>query len=116
MSYDYVLIKGALGDELEMLVESPIPEPIGAIEEVQSQISQVFPTTQWEVLGNPVPGLESVGIFGHSGPPEFQLTTESDGLVHMITMSRAERNEVELIANKLGLVVIDEQSMEMFGG
>jgi len=116
MSYDYVLIKGTQGDELEMLAESAMSEPIGTVMEVQSKITEFFPAVQWETSANTVAGLEGGGVFSHGGPPEFQLTLESDGLVYMITMSRAERSEVEQIALKLGAVVIDEQSMDMFGG
>ena len=116
MSYDYMLIKGTPDAGLEMLMETAMSEPIGSVTEVKAQISRTFPSVSWEAPATSVLGLENEGVFGHSGPPEFQLTTEPDGLVHLITMSRAEREEVELLANTLGLVVIDEQSMDMFGG
>ena len=39
---------------------------------------------------------------------------EADGQVRMITMSRCERSEVERVTKELGLVALDEQSLEDF--
>lgn len=110
MSYDYILIKGTLEDGFESLLETAISEPIGVVPEIKDQISKLFPSVKWEST-TAVPNLTIQSVLGHNGPPEFQLTTEADDLVYMITMSHAKSEEVELLAETLGLVVIDEQSV-----
>jgi hypothetical protein len=115
MSYDYILIKGIPGTSLEMLAEAAMSEPIGAVADIKSKISDAFPSVQWQESVS-ITGLDSEVALGHGGPPEFQLTVEPDGMVYIITMSRAEKSEVELIASNFGLVLIDEQSMDFFGG
>jgi hypothetical protein len=117
MSYDYMLVKRISGADFdfEAFAESAVSESIGSIESVQAAISKIFPSVQWANAGF----FESDSVFtvgSVNGEPEFFLSVEPDGQVHMITMSRAERSEVELAARELGLTVLDEQSMEMFGG
>lgn len=106
MSYDYILIKVTLEDGIGSLIEAAISEPIGVVSEITAQISKLFPSVQWEAT-TAVPNLNIQSVFGYNGPPEFQLTTEADDLVYMITMSHASSEEVELLAETLGLVVIE---------
>lgn len=99
-----------MGDDLESLLERAVSEPIGMVPEIMAQISELFPSVMWDTA-MAVPNLTIQSVFGHNGPPEFQLTTEADDLVYMITMSHAKPEEVEQLAQTLGLIVIDEQSI-----
>lgn len=115
MSYDYLLVKKTDSKNMQTFMENAVSQGIGTIEDVQTAISRLFPSVQW----GPLSGFDSEEsefvITAINGLPEFWLSVEPDGQVHMITMSRAERDEVELAAKELGLTVLDEQTMEMFG-
>jgi hypothetical protein len=113
MSYDYTLVKGSAGVTLEAFVEGAMSETVGAVEAVKIQISRLFPQVQWQTIP-PGPELKMSVWFGLGGPADFQLLVEPDGQVRMITMSNCERSEVELVANELGLSVMDDQSLEQF--
>ncbi len=114
MSYDYMLVKGKAGGGLEALAESAMSDTIGAAADVRASVSRLFPSVRWKT-GPDLPGVTSMSAwFGSGGPAEFQLMVEADGQVRMITMSRCERSEVERVAKELGLVALDEQSLEDF--
>ena len=70
MSYDYILIKGAPGAGLEMLMLTTMSELIGAVAAVKSKITEAFPAVKGAATNTAAPGLGSEGVFGHSGPPE----------------------------------------------
>lgn len=114
MSYDYMLVKGKAGAGLEGFAESAMADTIGAAAEVRASISRLFPSVRWTAAPD-LAGVTSVSsCFGSGGPAEFQLMVEEDGQVRMIGMSRCERSEVERVARELGLVALDEQSMDVF--
>ncbi len=114
MSYDYMLVKGKAGGSLEALAESAMSDTIGAAADVKASISCLFPSVRWQA-GPDLPGVTSMSAwFGSGGPAEFQLMVEADGQVRMITMSRCERSEVERVGKELGLVALDEQSLDDF--
>jgi len=116
MSYDYLLVKGKAGRSLETLVENAMSEAIGTAADVKASISRLYPSVRWNA-GPDLPGSTNMSAsFGSGGPAEFQLTVQPDGQVRMITMSRCERSEVERVARELGLVALDEQSMDDFDG
>ena len=116
MSYDYILVKGESGGGLEALVDGAMSETIGTAADVKASISGLFPSVRWETATEPSGGTDISAWFGTGGSAEFQLMVESDGQVRMISMSRCERCEVDRVAGELGLVVLDEQSMEDFDG
>ena len=109
MSYDYVLIKGKAGAGLEGLAEGV--GAIGTVEAVQASISALIPSVRWTKA--PIPDLPA--WFGRSEAAEFQIVGGGKGQVVLLSMSRCERSEVERVAKALGLVAIDEQSMEILG-
>jgi len=113
MSYDYMLVKGKPGGGLEALAESAMSGTVGAVADVKASISRLFPSVRWET-GPDLPGGTSASFWFGAGSPQFQLVVKPDGQVLMITMSRCERSEVERVASDLGLVAVDEQSLEDF--
>jgi hypothetical protein len=119
MSYDYILVKGKPGGDIEAFAEQAAMEAhIGTAEFVKGTISRLFPSVRWE-KGPELPAamnIKTSSWFGLQGPAEFQLTVAPDEQVQMITMSHCERAEVEKVAKEFGLVVLDEQSLEQFGG
>ena len=113
MSYDYTLVKGKAGDSLEDFAEGAMSETVGSVEIVKSQINRLFPRVRWENISAPLP-MKMSACFGFGGPADFQLLIESSGQVRLITMSNCDGPEVDLVAKELGLVVVDEQSLEQF--
>jgi len=63
---------------------------------------------------SPLPDLPA--WFGHSEIAEVQIIGRPEGQVVALSMSRCERADVERVAKALGLVAIDEQTLEQFGG
>lgn len=110
----YILVKGLANGGLEHMLEVAMSETIGEVENVKNSINQIFPDLSWSSNFSFDNGVSEVVSIG--GTPEFILMVESDEQVQMTGMSRAETSEVELITLKLGLVAIDEQSMEIFDG
>lgn len=112
MSYDYVFMKGKPGNSLDEFAESISSESIGTVEAVQASISALFPSVRWKK--SPIPDLPAWS--GESDAAEFQIVGGPKGQVVVLSMSRCERADVERVAKELGLVAIDEQTMERFGG
>jgi hypothetical protein len=117
VSYDYMLGKGDAALGFEAFMESAANGVISSEEPLKSSISRLFPSVRWEqsVIKGP-DGSTRISWFGRPGPPEFWFSPEPDGHVRLLSMSRCERFEVELVAKALGLVAFDEQTMEVFGG
>jgi hypothetical protein len=46
VSYDFMLLKGSPDSDFEMLVEGAMSEPIGTVDDVRKQISEVFPSLE----------------------------------------------------------------------
>lgn len=112
MSYDYTFLKGKPGAGLEELLESATPGSLGTIEGIQASISALFPTVRWNKA--PIPDLPV--WLGRSEAAEFQIVAGPQGQVVVLSMSRCERADAERVAKELGLVALDEQTMERFGG
>lgn len=108
MSYDYMLMKGAAGCDLTTLMEEAMDQVVGTVDEVKAAISQVFPATRW----TQGPGA---GWAGRSDDAEVTFLVVDDNLVRILHMARCEREAVVKVAQALGLVAVDEQSMEAFG-
>jgi hypothetical protein len=117
LSYDYILSKGDPSMGLEELMESAMNGVIAHTENLKTSITNLFPSTRWTQSVTPAPGGTRVSWFGElQGGPEFHFMPEPDGEVRLLTMSHCERSEVELLARTLALVVLDQQTMEVFGG
>jgi len=120
LSYDYILGKGDAALGLEAFMESAHNGVIAREEALKASITNLFPSVRWEQLAINTPeGGTHASWFGRPaqpGPPEFHFSPEPDGQVRLLSMSRCERSEVELVARTLGLVAFDEQTMEVFGG
>jgi hypothetical protein len=117
LSYDYMLGKGDAALGFEAFIESAANGVIAREGAVKDSIIELFPSVRWEPLVINAPdGSTRTCWFGRLGPPEFHFTPEPDGQVRLVWMSHCERSEVELVAKALGLVALDQQTMEVFGG
>jgi hypothetical protein len=117
LSYDYMLGKGDAATGLEGFMESSMNETIGVVDTVKSSITTLFPSVRWEQsTANSADSSGQLSWFGRLGPPEFHFLPEPNGTVRLLFMSHCERAEVERVARSLGLVAVDEQTMEIFGG
>ena len=109
MSYDYSLfIAPGSGD----LSSFPVvdPAPLGTLSEVQERLSRLFPDTYWRQFGNTLFGRSQLSPDGHS---EFQITPDDDGQCRWLTVRRVKRDEVQRLCQLLGLVAVDQQTMEL---
>jgi hypothetical protein len=109
MSYDYLLVRGAADNELETLVEGALSRSIGSVASVKAAIDRLFPSARWR-RG---PGKS---WSAHSDQAQITFLVEADDEVRMLHMSHCERAAVTRVVAELGLTVIDEQSLERFGG
>ncbi len=107
-----MFLKGKPGEDLEGLLESATSGSLGTIDGVQASISALFPSMRW--TKGPLPDL--LAWFGHSEVAEVQIIGGPNGQVVVLSMSRCERADVERVAKALGLIAIDEQTLEQFGG
>jgi hypothetical protein len=115
LSYDYMLAKADVSGGLEGFAESASTKPIGPAEALKDSISDLFPTVHWKKSVAPkASGAQS--WIGLKGPPEFHLLETADGDAYWLAMSHCDRQEVERVARSLGLVAMDEHSMEVFSG
>jgi len=125
MSYDYMLTKwdGEGLPDLDQLAAAGVDTPLGTLAEVQSALAALFPSLQWTHRNNsvakgsgvPRPLEGEIGfVSGSSDESDFSLLLEDD-LVRSLSMSRVEREHVQVVASKLGLVAVDEQTEEIFG-
>jgi hypothetical protein len=90
----------------------PVVEPasLGTLAEVQERLSGLFPDTYWRQLGNTSFGRLQLSPDGHS---EFQITPDDDGQCRWLTVRRVARDEVQQLCRLLGLVAVDQQTMEL---
>jgi len=136
MSYDYLLVRGEadpemdamlgeLGDEEAALASvwvAAMANSIRTVDAVKAAISCVFPNVKWERSPVELPTGRAksspISDWGwHSlGRPECSLGIGENDQVHAISISYAERAEVEKLAATMGLRALDEQSLEVFGG
>jgi hypothetical protein len=110
-----MLAKGDISGGLEGFAESASTQPIGPAEALKDSISDLYPTVLWKKSIAPKAGGAQSWV-GLKGPPEFHLLETADGDAYWLAMSHCDRQEVERVARSLGLVAIDEQSMEVFSG
>ena len=117
MSYDYMLAKGEVSGGMEGFSESASANTLGPVEPIKAVLSNLFPSLTWKFSDTKTPNEFAVSSwFGCLGPPEFHLMVEPSGEVRVINMSHCERGEVQQVARALGLVALDMQSTEVFGG
>ena len=109
MSYDYSLFNApGPGAMSEWPAEDP--PPMGTVEELLARIRLVHPEAAWE---------ESHGTWwGHSSPHpesaiEFQLTPDAQGLCRFLTARRITRDQVLALCRALGVVAVDDQTVEL---
>ncbi len=112
MGYDYFFMKGKPRAELQELAENTTSESLGTIDGVQAAIVALFPSLRWKKA--PIPNV--LAWFARAEVGEFQMIGGPSGQVMVLSMSRCERADVERVAKQLGLVAIDEQTLERFGG
>ena len=114
MSYDYSLFH-APGPGPMSTWEPVPPAPLGSAEELKARLLGVFPAAGF------VQGPGTATWFGHAEPIEqgrgggieFQMTPEADGLVRFLTVRRIARDEVAVLCRVLGLVAVDNQTVEL---
>jgi hypothetical protein len=112
-----MLAKGDVAGSMEGFAESAAATTLGPVEPLKAAISRLFPTLDWHLSSARLPdGSAGSSWFGYQGPPEFHLMVEPSGEVRVVNMSHCERTEVEQVARALGLVALDLQSTEVFGG
>jgi len=112
-----MLAKGNVAGGMEGFSESAAANTLGPVEPIRAALSGLFPSLMWKLSNAAVPNeFAASSWFGYLGPPEFYLLVEPNGEVRVINMSHCERNEVEQVARALGLVALDMQSTEVFGG
>ena len=109
MSYDYSLFK-PLGTGPMSSWPAELPAALGSADEVKQALSKVFPNTDWELFEDSWFGRWENG----KAHAEFQFTSESDEMVHFLTMRRAERSEVEKLCGHLDVIALDTQKMEQY--
>ncbi len=136
MSYDYLLARApaelagasATDENVEALrmafAEVFSGEPIGSLDQVKAALQGLVPSLRWRQQKFEIaPHLlvaELVNWSWSSVPqadvPELSLGADRGGLVRIISAARLERGEVERIARALGLMVLDEQTLEILTG
>lgn len=134
MSYDFLMVKAppgtdlaAAGEDLEAkllaFAEAFSGEPIGSLEAVKAGLQRLFPGLRWHQQQFEMAPHLLVADLGDwswstaSQPdlPDFSLGLEG-GQVRMIGASRLDPAELQRLAATLGLLVLDEQSLELLGG
>ena len=136
MSYDYLLAKGPpelagasatddnVGAVLMAFAEAFAGEPIGSLENVKAALQGLVPSVHWRRQKFEIAPHLLVAELGDwswsttSQPdsPDFSLGADAGGQVRIISAARIERAEVERIARALGLMVLDEQTLEILTG
>ena len=92
--------------------EWPVVDPVslGTLDEVQARLSAFFPETQWRQFGDTAFGESHLSP---DGPSEFQITPGEDGQCRWLTARRIRRDEVLRLCELLGLVAVDQQTVEL---
>jgi hypothetical protein len=136
VSYDYMLVKAPAGlagtsssDEnldavLMAFAEAFSGEPIGSLDAVKAALQDLFPTLRWQQQKfEMAPHLlaAELGDWSWSSAaqgelPGFSLGADGDSQVRIISASRVERSELERVARALGVMVLDEQTLEILTG
>lgn len=136
MSYDYLLVKAPAGlagtsatdENLEAVLmafaDAFSGEPIGSLDTVKASLQGLFPSLRWQQQKFEIaPHLlvAELGDWSWSSAsegevPAFSLGADADGQVRIISASRVERSELERVAQALGVMVLDEQTLEILTG
>lgn len=136
MSYDYLLIKRpahlaatAAGEaETKVLMtafaEAFAGEAIGSVDAVKSSLQKLFPALRWHQQKFEIAPHLLFAELGDwswstaSAPdlPQFSLGADAKGQVRAISASSVARVELEPVAKALGLLVLDEQALEILTG
>jgi hypothetical protein len=136
VSYDYLMVRAPAGaipdlsadEDLEAALlafaEAFGGEPIGSLDAVKTSISGLFPSLRWQQQKFELAPHMLVAQLGDwswstasgADAPEFSLGLDEDGHVRIISASRVERDELNQVARALGLLVLDEQTLEMLSG
>ena len=135
MSYDYLLVKAPdsgseppSGEDLEAVLmafaDAFAGDPIGSVDDVKASLAALYPSLRWQQQKFELPPHMLVAELGdwswstvsQEGVPAFGLGADGEGQVRMISASRLERAEVERAARALGLMVLDEQTLEILSG
>jgi hypothetical protein len=134
LSYDYLMVKApaeppanpTADESMEAVMlafaEAFSGEPIGTLAAVKASLQQLFPTLRWQQQEfEMAPPALAAGLVDWSwstvgaDAPVFSLGVE-DSQVRMIAASRVERTELEPVARALGVLVLDEQTLEILTG
>jgi len=99
-------------------------EPIGSLDAVKASIQELFPTLRWQQQKFEIAPHLLVAELGdwswssaaEGDMPGFSLGADGDGQVRIISAARVERNELERVARALGVMVLDEQTLEILTG
>jgi hypothetical protein len=136
MSFDYLLIKGPAAlagtsarDEnmqavLMAFAEAFTGESIGSLDAVKASLLQLIPSLRWRQQKFEIPPHLLVAELGNwswsttsqADLPEFSLGADGHGQVRAIAAAQVHREELERIGRALGLVVLDEQALEILTG
>jgi hypothetical protein len=135
VSYDYLMVKASAQAPANPTADADLEavmlafadafsgEPIGTLDAVKASLQQLFPTLRWhqqriELAPHALAaglGDWSWSTVGGADAPVFSLGAD-DGQVRMIAASRVERSELGPVARTLGLMVLDEQTLEILTG
>lgn len=136
MSYDYLLVKASgevtgtpsTDEHMEAVLmafaNAFSGEPIGDLETVKAALQAQFPALRWQRQKFELAPHLLVAELGDwswstvaaADLPDFSLGADGDGLVRIISAARVERGELERLARDLGLLVLDEQTLEILTG
>ena len=86
------------------------PESLGTLDEVKERLDAFFPETRWRQFGESAFGESQLSP---DGPSEFQITPGEDGQCRWLTARRVTRDEVRRLCELLGLVAVDQQTVEL---
>ncbi|HEY7410966.1 MAG TPA: hypothetical protein VII13_09505 [Vicinamibacteria bacterium] len=103
MSFDHTLFRAPGPGPMSSWPDAPM-EPLGTLAEMQARLAALFPEVRWTPFRDT--------WFGMLRPPpddgvEVQMTPDAEGLVRMLTVRRATREEVVQLCKALALVAVD---------
>jgi len=105
MSYDYSLFL-APGPGPMSSWPADAPESLGTFDHVKERLAEVLPDTSWQTLRETFFGRSEVGV-------EFQITPDADGSCRFVTARRITRAQLETLCRALGVVAVDNQTVEV---
>jgi hypothetical protein len=109
MSYDYTLFKAPGPGSMDSWTSATPLEPLGTLDELKDRLAALYPGTTWSAGGEAWFGR---WMSGDSGI-EFQITPDRDGALRHLAVRRTPRSEVERVCRHLGVVAVDNQTVEL---